>query len=517
MILYGKEAQEKLLAGVNLVADTVKYTLGPKAKTVVLGNRNGPPIIINDGVTIAKAVASDDEFIQMGVELLQNVASQAQENAGDGTTTASVLTQAILLGWQEKYLDYDSVKLKQELDEALKLVVAQLEQEAKPITSREDLEYVATIAANNDSVLGKLISYIMEQIGYDGIISVKRGEELKTTWETNAGLSIDSGFMHFSMINDKEKANCSMENALVLMCNHAITNFKDLIPAVELSLKEGRPLLIMAKQIEGNAYPNLLMNIVQKTFNGCAVKAPDFGDDQIEILRDIRAVIGGKVFVDELGDDISSVTLEDLGSVKSIKVDRTNTVFVTDGKTNIGLDSRCEELRQLIPAAKNAWLEEKLQARLGKLTGGVAVIKVGGATEIEVTERMERLDDALNATKAAIQGGVILGGGLELYKCTDSILSGGKLERSNGLFLLLDAIKEPMYQIGANAGHTVDKLRLVDNVGFDANTEEYTDLLSAGVIDPVKVVKSSLRTAVSVAGLIITTEVLVGKPSEELI
>tara|TARA_R110000824_G_scaffold372145_2_gene562239 strand:+ start:5856 stop:7433 length:1578 start_codon:yes stop_codon:yes gene_type:complete len=518
MIIHGKEAQEKLLEGIDLVANTIKHTLGPKARTVIL-ETNGIPIVINDGVTIAKAISSDDVFIQMGVELLQSVASQAQENAGDGTTTASVLTQAILKEYISNEKNLDPIETKRILQDLTNKICEVLDEQAQPVSNNQDLEWIASIAANNDNKLGGLIAHVMESIGHDGIITVEKGQRLETIWESVEGMELDRGYMNYSMITNQEKGECELTNPLIMMCNHEIVNFQNLLPALEISVKESRPLLILAKEIEGNAYPNLLMNIMQKTFKGCAVKAPDWGDDQIEILKDLSSLVGGKVFINELGDNISKITLEDLGSANSIKINKDKTIIVVEGDKK-QITQRIDDLKGQIKTAPNDWVEEKLMKRLGKLTGGVAVIKVGAATEIEMKETMERLDDALNATKAAIQEGVIVGGGLALWNACNKVIGKEIYEEDIVLHNKVRSILQktcyvPMLQIAHNAGHTLDKYKLKDTHGYNAHTNEYCNLMEAGVIDPVKVVKSSIQTAISVASLIITTEALVSKKEEE--
>jgi len=502
MILSGKEARDKLMEGVNLVADTVMGTLGPKAKTVVI-KQNNKPVVINDGVTIAKAVFSDDPFVQMGVELVQEVASQTQNDSGDGTTTSIILAREFCkIGLNRISNDTDPIRLKLELDNMVKEVIEYLNDISIPVNGRKSLENVATIAANNDSELGSLIADIVDEIGRDGIISVEDGQNTETTYKVIEGMELDRGYLTHAMVNKPDEGVCEFDNVLILMTNDTITNFQDLMPALELANNNNKPLLIIAKDIEGNALPNLLVNIMQQTIRVCAIRAPDWGDDQLEILKDLVALIGGKVFDINVGDDFSKVTLEDLGLTTKVKIDRNSTLIINDEANEESVKERIESLLIQMDNQENDWFKEKLHTRIGKLTGGVAVVKVGAATETELRERKERLDDALNATKAAVQEGVIVGGGLALHKW------GGNVSPFSS------ALDKPINLIARNAGHDIDADMLTNTYGYNAHTDCYEDLLEAGVIDPVKVTKSAVLTAASIAGLVLTTDVLVGEKEE---
>ena len=503
MILHGEEARNKLMEGVNLVADTVVGTLGPKAKTVVI-KQNGKPVVINDGVTIAKAVFSDDPFIQMGVELVQEVASQAQNKSGDGTTTSIILAREFCKdGLKDiKEANMDPVMLKKELDIIANDIIEHLDAIATPINGRDDLENVATIAANNDAELGLLIADIVEEIGRDGVISVEDGQNVETTFKVIDGMELDKGYLSHLMINKPDEGFCEFENALVLMTNDTITNFQDLLPILEISVKEKKPLLIIAKEIEGAALPNLLVNIAQQTIRACAIRAPDWGDDQVETLTDISTLLGGTVFNSDVGGDFSKATLEDLGQATKIKVDRMTTVLINDNSNQEVINERVAILNSQLDNQTNDWFREKIHNRIGKLTGGVAVVKVGAATETELRERKERLDDALNATKCAVQEGIVVGGGMALYDWA----------KSDGAFY--NVFSAPTRIIAANAGIILDENRLKDGIGFNANTNQYENLLDAGIIDPVKVTKNAVLTAASIAGLVLTTDVLVGEREE---
>ena len=506
-ILFDEAARNKLMEGINLVANTIRCTLGPQARTVVI-KQNGKPVVINDGVTIAKAIKSDDEFVQMGVELMQAVASQAQENSGDGTTTATIMAQQLCYyGLNAVQSGENPVTLKKQLDADVRTVLTRLDKMSTQIQDREQLESVATIAANNDSKLGELIADIVDKVGRDGIISIEDGQSLDTTFDIIEGMELDSGYMSHLMINNEEGTHCEFEDCLVLMSNEKINNFQELLPALEISMAEKKPLLIMCKELEGTAFPNLLANVANKIINACAIKTPDFGDEQIEILKDIQSMIGGTVFNADLGDKISEVKLEDLGVVTKIKIGRSNSTLIHDAtiEQSEKITARAKELSNQMEAQTNEWFKEKLHKRIGRLLGGVALIKVGGSTEIEIRETTERLDDALNATRAALQEGIVVGGGLALWNCVDGEM----------LSMLRSALKSPLQQLAENSGHDLHYTSLSIRDGYDAKENCYTDMWEAGILDPVKITKSALVTAASIAGLVLTTEVLVGSDDEE--
>ena len=503
-ILYGEEAQEKLLEGVNLVANTIKGTLGPKARTVII-KKNGRPVVINDGVTIAKAIESDDEFVQVGVELLQQVASEAQENTGDGTTTASILAQEMCnIGINLIKNGADPIQLKKEIDHSAREVVIRLNEMAKPIESTEDMAYVATIAANNDEVLGSLIADVFQEIGKDGIITVEDSQTMETSFEVVQGMELDRGLISHAMMNNTETGECVFDNSLVLLTNATISNFKDLLPILEIAVAESKPLLIISKELEGNALPNLLMNIMQQTVRVCAIRAPDFGDDQIDILNDIAVMTGGNVInIDSPNSDLKKITLADLGEATSIKSTRHKTVIINDNADKERLSVRVEDLNTRMDNETNEWFQEKIHRRIGKLTGGVAIIRVGAATETELLEKRERMDDALNATKAAIQEGIVVGGGMALWNVKNEMD-----DTTEGAKLVKYSFTRPYNQLLENSGVAY---RNPKDGGFNAKTGKWGDIYEEGVIDPVKVSKSAVLTATSIVGLILTTDVLVGE------
>jgi len=503
MILHGEEARAKLMEGVNLVADTVIGTLGPKAKTVII-KQNGKPVVINDGVTIAKSVWSDDPYIQMGVELVQEVASQAQDKSGDGTTTSIILARELCQTGLRDIQDagMDPVLLKKELDLIVNDVVEHLDAISKPVNGRGDLENVATIASNNDAELGLLIADIVEEIGKDGVISIEDGQNTETTYKVTDGLQLDRGYHTHVMVNNPDEGTCEFDDALILLTNSNISDFTKLIPILRICEQESKPLLIISKELEGNAFTNVMANIIANTLRICAIRAPEWGDDQIEILKDISSVVGGSVFNADVSDDFSKAKLEDLGRATKVKIDRTSTIIVNDNADQNLVNERVATLTSQMGNQKNDWFEEKIHNRIGKLTGGVAVVKVGASTETELRERKERLDDALNATKCAVQEGIVVGGGMALYDWANP----------DGAFL--SAFSAPAKAIAANAGIILDELRLHNGVGFNANKNRYENLLDAGIIDPVKVTKNAVLTAASIAGLVLTTNVLVPEKEE---
>ena len=503
-ILYGKEAQDKLLEGVNLVANTIKGTLGPKARTVII-KKNGRPVIINDGVTIAKAIQSDDEFVQVGVELLQQVASEAQENTGDGTTTASILAQEMCnIGANMINSGSCPIQLKNEIDASAREVVGRLDAMSKKLKSYEDMAYVATIAANNDENLGALIADVFQAIGKDGIITVEDSQTMETSFEVVQGMELERGLISHAMMNNQEKGECVFDNALVLLTNATISNFKDLLPVLEIVNAESRPLLIISKELEGNALPNLLMNVMQQTIRVCAIRAPDFGDDQVDVLNDIAVMTGGKVInIDSPNSELKDIKLSDLGEATTVRSTRHKTVIINDNVDKEKLAERVEDLNSRMDNETNEWFQEKIHRRIGKLTGGVAIIRVGAATETELLEKRERMDDALNATQAAIQDGIVVGGGMALWNVKNEMD-----DTTEGAKLVKHSFSRPYNQLLENSG--VDYRHPKDG-GFNAKTGEWGDIYEEGVIDPVKVSKSAVMTATSIVGLILTTDVLVAE------
>jgi chaperonin GroEL len=498
MIIHGKEVKEKLLQGINLVADTVKPTLGPQAKTVIL--QGNPPVIINDGVTITKYISHPDPYVSLGVKMVQNLAMQAQQNAGDGTTTACIIAQALCNGLAE--LDAtDLHHLRLEMESIRNAVLNSLSDQAIEVTDETIID-VATIASNNDVRMGKLIAEVLSHVGKDGVITVEEGNQLETSYEVKEGLEVDEGYFSHLMANDPSGI-CELKNPLVLTTNKNISNFSDLLPILELASSKGKPVLIFCKSIQGPALNNMIMNIVEGRIEACVVTAPNFGDAQLDELGDIVSLLGGKVFSDENNSDITSATIEDLGTCEKAIITSSNTTLV-GGEGDVSdkissLKSRYEEI-------ETNYDRMRIKKRLSRLQGGVAVITVGAGSSMEMRETKERLDDALNATKAALQEGIVLGAGRALWDASKELDGNVELNR-----IVIDSLKAPQLIL---SGHVPLVRLLQDNQGWNAVKGEYVDLLEDGIIDPVKVTKSSFSVAMSIAMLFLTTEVAVLLPEE---
>tara|TARA_R110000744_G_scaffold113275_5_gene212281 strand:+ start:46 stop:1545 length:1500 start_codon:yes stop_codon:yes gene_type:complete len=499
MIIHGKEVKEKLLQGINLVADTVKPTLGPQAKTVIL--QGNPPVIINDGVTITKYISHPDPYVSLGVKMVQNLAMQAQQNAGDGTTTACIIAQALCNGLA-KLDTADLHHLRLEMESIRNTVLNSLALQAIEVTD-ETIVDVATIASNNDYKMGQLIAEVLSKVGKDGVITVEEGNQLETSYEVKEGLEVDEGYFSHLMATDPSGV-CELNNPLVLVTNKNISNFSDLLPVLELASSKGKPLLVFCKSIQGPALNNTIMNIVDGRIQACVVTAPNFGDAQLDELGDIVSLLGGKVFSDENNSDITTASLEDLGTCEKAIITSSNTTLV-GGEGDVSdkissLKSRYEEL-------ETKYDKMRVKKRLSRLQGGVAVITVGAGSSMEMRETKERLDDALNATKAALQEGIVLGAGRALWDASKDLDIDGNVELNR---IVIDALKTPHSIISGD----VPLLQLKDNQGWNAVTGQYVDLLKEGIIDPVKVTRSSFSVAMSIAMLFLTTEVAVLLPEE---
>ena len=487
MIIHGKEVKQKLLQGINLVADTVKPTLGPQAKTVIL--QGNPPVIINDGVTITKYISHPDPYVSLGVKMVQNLAMQAQQNAGDGTTTACIIAQALCNGLAK--LDAtDLHHLRLEMESIRNTVLNNLSDQAIEVTDETIID-VATIASNNDVKMGKLIAEVLSHVGKDGVITVEEGNQLETSYEVKEGLEVDEGYFSHLMANDPSGV-CELRNPLVLATNMHLTNFSDLLPVLELASAQGKPILIFCKNIQGPALNNTIMNIVDGRIQACIVTAPNFGDAQLDELGDIVSLLGGNVFSDENNSDISKVTLEDLGTLVGGEGDVSDKIS--------SLKSRYEEI-------ETNYDRMRIKKRLSRLQGGVAVITVGAGSSMEMRETKERLDDALNATKAALQEGIVLGAGRALWDASKELDIDGNVELNR---IVIDSLKTPQLILSGD----VPLVNLNNNQGWNAVEGRYVDLLKCGIIDPVKVTKSSFSVAMSIAMLFLTTEVAVLLPEE---
>ncbi len=524
-IIYGAEAREKLLEGIDTVANAVKVTLGPAARTVVLEKSWGSPSIINDGVTIAKDIELGDPFANMGAKLIQEVASKTQDNAGDGTSTASILAQSLCHNGLDNMESGSSpVELKAGFEDAIEAVVESLKERAVPVETSETIKQVATIASNNDEEIGALISEAVDAVGRDGVITVEEAKSIETSLNVVEGMEFNKGYMSPYMITDREKREAVHESPLVLLTDHTINSAQDLLPSLEASVQQKRPLLIVSKDIEGEALATLVLNVVSRVVKAVAVKAPGFGDEIAEQLEDIAVLTGAKPLLKDQGADLKAQGPESLGSADRVIVAKNKTTIVGGGGDAKATEERAELLRGQAKLATSKWDREKIEKRVGKLTGGVAVLKVGAATETEVKETKARVDDALNATRAAMAEGVVAGGGVTLLRAREALkpLSDeADGDRAIGINLVYDALASPTWQISQNAGADGDEVikRVLaeddDNFGYNARTGEYVDMMAAGILDPAKVTRNALQSAGSIAGLVLTTETLIADDPDQ--
>ena len=525
-MIYGEEARKKLLDGITAATDAIKVTLGPKARTVILDKSFGSPTIINDGVTIAKDIELPDPYENMGAQLVKEVAIKAQDNAGDGTSTAAILAQSLsYYGLRNVSAGMSPVNLRSGFDKAIEMVVSELKSASKPVKeSGEVIEQVASISANNDSEIGSLIASAVEKVGHDGIITVEEAKSMETSLKVVEGMEFDKGYVSPYMITDREKREAILENPKILLTDHTISSAQDLIPALEVAVKQTKsPLLIISKDLEGEALATLVLNVASKVVKACAVKAPGFGDEQGEQLEDIAILTGGTVIVKDQGSELKDITEAHLGTAEKVIIGKNKTTLISGGGSKKAIDERVSILKSQSNVATSKWDKEKLDKRIGRLSGGVAVLEIGAATETEMKEKKGRVDDALNATRAAMAEGVVAGGGVALLRASESLEKlAGELsdEESVGVKIVRDALAIPSRQIADNAGEdgsvVVSKIREgKGNFGFNARTNTYEDLMKAGVIDPVKVTRNAIQAAGSIAGLILTTETLICDIPEE--
>ena len=521
-IKYGVKARESILKGVNTLADAVKITLGPKGRNVLLDKSFGSPTITKDGVSVAKEIELKDRFENMGAQMVKEVASKTSDVAGDGTTTATILAQAIYAeGSKLVAAGSNPMDIKRGIDKSVEAIVAELKKISKPTKEQKEIAQVGTISANNDSTIGNIIAEAMDKVGKEGVITVEEAKAMETTLEVVEGMQFDRGYLSPYFVTDPEKMEVNLEDAAILINEKKISTMKDLLPILEQVAKMGKPLLIIAEDIEGEALATLVVNKLRGTLNVAAVKAPGFGDRRKAMLEDIAILTGGQVITEDLGIKLENVTLNDLGSAKRIVIDKDNTTIVDGGGEKDKLEGRVKQIRTQIDESTSDYDREKLQERLAKLIGGVAVINVGAATETEMKERKARVEDALNATRAAVEEGIVPGGGVAYLRCLKVL---DKLElkgdQALGKKLISRALEEPVRQIANNAGREgsviVEHVKEMKNaMGFNAETEEYEDLIKAGVIDPAKVTRFALQNAASVAGLLLTTECMVAEHPEE--
>ncbi len=515
-VRFSEEARNKVIHGVNTLADTVTVTLGPKGRNVVLEKSWGAPTVTKDGVTVAKEIQLEDKIENMGAQMVKEVASKTSDVAGDGTTTATVLARSIFSeGLKMVAAGHDPMSIKRGIDKAVANVVQELKRLSKSTRDRSEIAQVGTISANNDKTIGDILAEAMDKVGKEGVITVEEAKGLETTLDLVEGMRFDRGYLSPYFVTDPERMEVVLEDAYIIINEKKISNMKDLLPVLESVAKSGKPLLLIAEDIEGEALATLVVNKLRGTFKCVAVKAPGFGDRRKAILEDIAILTEGKMIAEELGIKLENVTLNDLGHSKRIIVDKDNTTIVEAEGTKAGIEARIKQIRAQIDETTSDYDREKLQERLAKLAGGVAVIKVGAATEIEMKERKDRVEDALHATRAAVEEGIVAGGGVALIRATAGLKSlNVNDEERNGVRIIEKALAEPARWIASNAGAdgavVLDKIKNgKDAYGFNAASGEFEDLIKAGIVDPTKVVRCALQNAASVAGLLITTEVMI--------
>ena len=524
VIIYGNEARSALLRGVDQLADTVKITLGPKGRNVVLEKKFGAPLITNDGVTIAKEIELEDAAENMGAQLVREVATKTNDAAGDGTTTATILAQAMIReGMKNVTAGANPMVLRRGISRAVDAAVASLMSHARAVSGTNDIARVGTISAG-DEVIGTLIADAMEKVTSDGVITVEESKSAETYCEVVEGMQFDRGYLSPYMVTDTDKMEAVIDDAFILITDKKISNIQELLPILEQIVQSGKKLLIVAEDVEGEALTTLVLNKLRGTFTCVAVKAPGFGDRRKEMLRDIAILTGGTVITEELGLDIKETTIDQLGRARQIKVTKENTIIVDGAGNSDEIKARVGQIRTAIETTTSEFDREKLQERLAKLAGGVAVIKVGAATEVEMKEKKLRIEDALNATKAAVEEGIVAGGGtalIDVIADVEKLLPTVEGDEKTGVRLVMKSLEIPMRQIAENAGLDgsviVDKVKTcgVVNYGFDAAKEEYTDMLEAGIVDPAKVTRSALQNAASIASTVLTTESVVSDKKEE--
>jgi len=516
-LLFNEEARAALLRGVNIMAHAVKVTLGPKGRNVVIDKKFGSPTITKDGVTVAKEVELKDPSKNLGAQMIKEVAAKTSDVAGDGTTTATVLAQAIFRGGLKNVTaGANPMALKRGIEQAVDMVVEELKHMSKATKDKKEIAQVATIAANNDTTIGNLIAEAMEKVGKDGVITVEEAKAMETTLEVVEGMQFDRGYLSPYFVTDAERMEVVLEDALVLIHEKKISVMKDMLPLLEQVARAGKPLLIIAEDVEGEALATLVVNKLRGTLHTCAVKAPGFGDRRKAMLEDIATVTGGKAITEDLGIKLENLKLEDLGRAKKVVVDKDNTTIIEGAGNTKEIEGRIKQIRAQIEETTSDYDREKLQERLAKLAGGVAVIKVGAATETAMKEKKARVEDALNATRAAVEEGIVPGGGVALLRASEALgslkLSG---DEATGVSIVRRALEEPIRQIVENAGLegsvVVEKVKAAIPItyGFNAETNEYVDMMQAGIIDPTKVERIALQNAASIASLLLTTEALI--------
>jgi len=521
-LTFGSSARESLKKGVDKLAEAVRVTLGPKGRNVVLDRKFGSPTVTKDGVTVAKEIELEDPYENMGAQMVKEVASKTSDVAGDGTTTATILAQAIYReGLRNVTAGANPMALKRGIEKAVQAVLEHISKLSKDVPGRKEIAQVGTISANNDSAIGDLIAEAMEKVGKDGVITVEEAKSMETTLELVEGMQFDRGYLSPYFVTDAEKMEAALDDALVLIHDKKISTMKDLLPILEKVAQLGKPMMVIAEDVEGEALATLVVNKLRGTIKVCAVKAPGFGDRRKAMLEDIATLTGGRVISEEVGFKLENVTLDDLGKAKRVTIDKENTTIVEGGGSTEDIKGRVAQIKKQIEDSTSDYDREKLQERLAKLAGGVAVINVGAATETEMKERKARVEDALHATRAAVEEGIVPGGGVALLRTIAALdKMDVKGDEKVGVGIVQRSLEEPIRQIANNAGWegsvVVQKVKgEATNVGFNAETEKYEDMLKAGVIDPTKVVRTALQNASSIASLLLTTEALVTDIPEE--
>jgi len=524
MICFDEEARARLLEGVNTMAQAVAVTLGPKGRNVIIEKSYGSPTVTKDGVTVAKAIELEGRYENMGAQMVKEVASKTSDIAGDGTTTATVLAQAIFKeGTKMVAAGSSPMELKRGIDKAVAAIVEDLKRLSKPTRNSDEIAQVGTISANSDESIGKILAEAMEKVGKEGVITVEEAKSMTTELETVEGMQFDRGYLSPYFVTNPERMTVELENPRILLHEKKISNMKDLLPLLEQVAKSGEPLLIIAEEVEGEALATLVVNKLRGTLHTAAVKAPGFGDRRKAMLEDIAVLTGGQLVAEELGVKLDTLTLKDLGRAKKITIDKDNTTIVGGAGAKKDIEGRINQIRKQIEDTTSDYDKEKLQERLAKLAGGVAIVRVGAATEAEMKEKKARVEDALHATRAAIEEGIVPGGGVALLRAQASlekIEQGLSDDQRAGVSIVRRAIESPLRRIAENAGHegsvVVERVRNEKGAfGFNAATEEYGDLIKAGVIDPTKVVRCALQNAASVAGLLLTTEAMIADKPEK--
>ncbi|MBC7702112.1 chaperonin GroEL [Aquabacterium sp.] len=523
-VVFGGEARARMVEGVNILANAVKVTLGPKGRNVVLERSFGAPTVTKDGVSVAKEIELKDKLQNMGAQLVKEVASKTSDNAGDGTTTATVLAQAIVReGMKYVAAGMNPMDLKRGIDKAVTALVAELKKQSRPTTTSKEIAQVGTISANSDNDVGEIIASAMDKVGKEGVITVEDGKSLANELDVVEGMQFDRGYLSPYFINNPEKQAALLDNPFVLLYDKKISNIRDLLPTLEQVAKAGRPLLIVAEEVDGEALATLVVNTIRGILKVVAVKAPGFGDRRKAMLEDIAILTGGKVIAEEVGMSLDKVTLADLGQAKRIEVGKENTIIIDGAGAAGDIEARVKQVRVQIEEAASDYDREKLQERVAKLAGGVAVIKVGAATEVEMKEKKARVEDALHATRAAVEEGIVAGGGVALLRAKQAagVIKGDNADQDAGIKLILRAIEEPLRIIVSNAGDEASVvvnsvLAGTGNYGYNAANGTYGDMIEMGILDPTKVTRTALQNAASVASLLLTTECMIAEaPKEE--